>query len=163
MTKFVINNRTDAWKTDVNLLINTPCCRHGFWTCKCCFKQVQIELPFHPELNLKNHFLFLTSLVRFAHVSIYLYHFVLWILHLLDGSYLCYTRHEPVGIVGQVIPWNFPLVMQAWKLGPALATGNVVVMKPAEQTPLTALYVASLIAEVTWSWQKIENAISFNK
>jgi len=73
------------------------------------------------------------------------------ISHLLDGSYLCYTRHEPVGIVGQVIPWNFPLVMQAWKLGPALATGNVVVMKPAEQTPLTALYVASLIAEVTWS------------
>lgn len=65
----------------------------------------------------------------------------------VDGSYLCYTRHEPVGIVGQVIPWNFPLVMQAWKLGPALATGNVVVMKPAEQTPLTALYVASLIAE----------------
>ena len=67
---------------------------------------------------------------------------------LLDGDFLCYTRHEPVGIVGQVIPWNFPLVMQAWKLGPALATGNVVVMKPAEQTPLTALYVASLIAEV---------------
>ncbi|XP_044176832.1 aldehyde dehydrogenase, mitochondrial-like [Acropora millepora] len=65
----------------------------------------------------------------------------------VDGSYLCYTRHEPVGIVGQVIPWNFPLVMQAWKLGPALATGNVVVMKPAEQTPLTALYVAALTAE----------------
>ncbi|XP_068703005.1 aldehyde dehydrogenase, mitochondrial-like [Montipora foliosa] len=65
----------------------------------------------------------------------------------IDGNFLCYTRHEPVGIVGQVIPWNFPLVMQAWKLGPALATGNVVVMKPAEQTPLTALYVASLIAE----------------
>jgi len=65
----------------------------------------------------------------------------------IDGDFLCYTRHEPVGIVGQVIPWNFPLLMQAWKLGPALATGNVVVMKPAEQTPLTALYVASLIAE----------------
>jgi len=65
----------------------------------------------------------------------------------IDGDYLCYTRHEPVGVVGQVIPWNFPLLMQAWKLGPALATGNVVVMKPAEQTPLTALYVASLVAE----------------
>ncbi|KAJ7383399.1 Aldehyde dehydrogenase, mitochondrial [Desmophyllum pertusum] len=65
----------------------------------------------------------------------------------IDGDFLCYTRHEPIGIVGQVIPWNFPLLMQAWKLGPALATGNVVVMKPAEQTPLTALYVASLIAE----------------
>ena len=66
----------------------------------------------------------------------------------IDGDFLCYTRHEPIGVVGQVIPWNFPLLMQAWKLGPALATGNVVVMKPAEQTPLTALYVASLIAEV---------------
>ncbi|XP_001639716.2 aldehyde dehydrogenase, mitochondrial isoform X1 [Nematostella vectensis] len=65
----------------------------------------------------------------------------------LDGSFFCYTRHEPVGVVGQVIPWNFPLLMQAWKLGPALACGNTVVMKPAEQTPLTALYVASLIAE----------------
>lgn len=61
---------------------------------------------------------------------------------------MCYTRHEPVGVVGQVYPWNFPLLMQAWKLGPALACGNVVVMKPAEQTPLTALYIASLIAEV---------------
>lgn len=66
----------------------------------------------------------------------------------LDGDFLCYTRHEPVGIVGQVIPWNVPLVMQAWKLAPALAAGNVIVMKPAEQTTLTALYVASLIAEV---------------
>lgn len=65
----------------------------------------------------------------------------------IDGSFLTYTRHEPVGIVGQIIPWNFPLLMQAWKLGPALAAGNAIVMKPAEQTPLTALYVASLIAE----------------
>ena len=58
------------------------------------------------------------------------------------GDYFCYTRHEPVGVVGQIIPWNFPLLMQAWKLAPALATGNTVVMKPAEQTPLTALRVA---------------------
>lgn len=66
----------------------------------------------------------------------------------VDGDYFCYTRHEPVGVCGQIIPWNFPLLMQAWKLGPALATGNTVVMKPAEQTPLTALYVANLIQEV---------------
>ncbi|XP_048467698.1 aldehyde dehydrogenase, mitochondrial [Rhincodon typus] len=66
----------------------------------------------------------------------------------IDGNYFCYTRHEPVGVCGQIIPWNFPLLMQAWKLGPALATGNVVVMKVAEQTPLTALYVANLIQEV---------------
>jgi len=66
----------------------------------------------------------------------------------LDGNYFSYTRHEPVGVVGQIIPWNFPLLMQAWKLGPALACGCTVVMKPAEQTPLTALYVAQLIKEV---------------
>ncbi|CAI9605670.1 unnamed protein product, partial [Staurois parvus] len=65
----------------------------------------------------------------------------------MDGSYFCYTRHEPVGVCGQIIPWNFPLIMQCWKLAPALATGNTVVMKVAEQTPLSALYVASLIKE----------------
>src|SRR5438046_2476626 len=56
----------------------------------------------------------------------------------VEGDYFCYTRHEPVGVVGQIIPWNFPLLMQAWKWGPALATGCTVVLKPAEQTPLTA-------------------------
>ncbi|XP_070570093.1 aldehyde dehydrogenase, mitochondrial-like isoform X2 [Ptychodera flava] len=65
----------------------------------------------------------------------------------IDGDYFCYTRHEPVGVCGQIIPWNFPLLMLCWKLGPALATGNTIVMKPAEQTPLTALYVANLIKE----------------
>jgi aldehyde dehydrogenase (NAD+) len=63
------------------------------------------------------------------------------------GNYFCYTRHEPVGVVGQIIPWNFPLLMQAWKLGPALAAGNTVLLKPAEQTPLTALRVGELIIE----------------
>ena len=65
----------------------------------------------------------------------------------IGNDYFCYTRHEPVGVVGQIIPWNFPLLMQAWKLAPALATGNTVVMKPAEQTPLTALRVGELIVE----------------
>ncbi len=65
----------------------------------------------------------------------------------ISGDYFCYTRLEPVGVVGQVIPWNFPLLMQAWKLGPALCTGNTVVLKPAEQTPLTALRVGELIVE----------------
>src|ERR1700728_3476536 len=63
------------------------------------------------------------------------------------GDYFCYTRHEPVGVVGQIIPWNFPLLMQAWKLGPALACGNTVVLKVAEQTPLSALRVGELIVE----------------
>jgi aldehyde dehydrogenase (NAD+) len=65
----------------------------------------------------------------------------------VSGNYFTYTKHEPVGVVGQIIPWNFPLLMQAWKLGPALSTGCTVVMKPAEQTPLTALRVGELILE----------------
>ncbi|MGM7637087.1 aldehyde dehydrogenase family protein [Bacillus sp. Hm123] len=66
----------------------------------------------------------------------------------VTGNYLNYTRHEPVGVVGQIIPWNFPLLMAAWKLGAALATGCTVVLKPAEQTPLSALYLAQLAQEI---------------
>jgi aldehyde dehydrogenase (NAD+) len=65
----------------------------------------------------------------------------------INGPYFCYTRHEPVGVVGQIIPWNFPLLMQAWKLAPALATGNTVILKTAEQTPLSALRVGELLIE----------------
>ena len=65
----------------------------------------------------------------------------------INGPYFCYTRHEPVGVVGQIIPWNFPLLMMAWKLGPALAAGCTVVLKPAEQTPLSALRVGELALE----------------
>jgi aldehyde dehydrogenase (NAD+) len=65
----------------------------------------------------------------------------------IDGDYLCYTRHEPIGVVGQIVPWNFPMLMMAWKLAPALATGNTVVLKPAEQTPLSALRIGQLIVE----------------
>ena len=64
-----------------------------------------------------------------------------------QGSYHAYTVREPVGVVGQIIPWNFPLLMAAWKLGPALATGCCVVLKPAEQTPLTALRLGELMQE----------------
>ncbi|KAL4227705.1 Retinal dehydrogenase 1 [Mactra antiquata] len=65
----------------------------------------------------------------------------------VDGASFCYTRHEPVGVCGQIIPWNYPAMMMVWKIGPALACGNTVVVKPAEQTPLTALHVASLVKE----------------
>lgn len=65
----------------------------------------------------------------------------------INGPYFCYTRHEPVGVCAQIIPWNFPLLMQAWKWGPALSMGCTVVLKPAEQTPLTALRVAELAME----------------
>jgi aldehyde dehydrogenase (NAD+) len=63
------------------------------------------------------------------------------------GSFLSYTLRQPVGVVGQIIPWNFPLLMLAWKWGPALACGNTIVMKPAEQTPLTALRIGELALE----------------
>src|SRR5271169_4890780 len=63
------------------------------------------------------------------------------------ANFHAYTLREPVGVVGQIIPWNFPLLMAAWKLGPALATGNCVVLKPAEQTSLTAIRLAGIIAE----------------
>jgi phenylacetaldehyde dehydrogenase len=63
------------------------------------------------------------------------------------AKFLAYTLREPVGVVGQIIPWNFPLMMASWKLGPALATGCCVVLKPAEQTPLSALLLGELIQE----------------
>ena len=65
----------------------------------------------------------------------------------LPGKYLSYTLREPVGVVGQIIPWNFPLLMAAWKLAPALACGNSVVLKPSEETPLSALLLAELLQQ----------------
>jgi len=65
----------------------------------------------------------------------------------VEGAHLSFTKHEPVGVAGQIIPWNFPLLMAAWKWGPALAAGCTVVLKPAEQTPLTALRLAELTVE----------------
>ena len=65
----------------------------------------------------------------------------------IRGNYFCYTKREPVGVVGQIIPWNFPMLMVAWKWGPALAAGCTIVMKPAEQTPLTCLRMAQLAKE----------------
>ena len=63
------------------------------------------------------------------------------------GNFLTYTRHEPVGVCAGIIPWNYPLMMAGWKLAPALACGNVMIMKPAEQTPLSMLRLAELMAE----------------
>jgi aldehyde dehydrogenase (NAD+) len=65
----------------------------------------------------------------------------------IEGPFFCYTKSEPVGVCAQIIPWNFPLLMAAWKLGPALATGCTIVLKPAEQTPLTALLLGQLGTE----------------
>jgi aldehyde dehydrogenase (NAD+) len=66
----------------------------------------------------------------------------------VEPGFFNYITREPVGVVGQIVPWNFPLMFTSWKLGPALAAGNTVVMKPAELTPLTTLRVAQLIAKV---------------
>jgi NAD-dependent aldehyde dehydrogenases len=65
----------------------------------------------------------------------------------LPGTYLSYTLRQPVGVVGQIIPWNFPLLMAAWKIAPALACGNTVVLKPSEETPLSALLLAELLQQ----------------
>ncbi len=66
----------------------------------------------------------------------------------IDETTVAYHYHEPLGVVGQIIPWNFPILMAAWKLAPAIAAGNCVVLKPAEQTPISILLVAELIADI---------------
>lgn len=66
----------------------------------------------------------------------------------INEDTVAYHFHEPLGVVGQIIPWNFPILMGAWKLAPALAAGNTVVLKPAEQTPASILYLMSLIGDV---------------
>ena len=64
----------------------------------------------------------------------------------IDDDTVAYHFHEPLGVVAQIIPWNFPILMATWKLAPALAAGNAVVLKPAEQTPASIHYLMSLIA-----------------
>src|SRR5204863_1246527 len=66
----------------------------------------------------------------------------------VESGFLNYVLREPIGVVGQIVPWNFPLMFTSWKMGPALAAGNTVVLKPAELTPLSSLAVAELIREV---------------
>ncbi|MFM2121368.1 MAG: hypothetical protein RL722_2836, partial [Pseudomonadota bacterium] len=66
----------------------------------------------------------------------------------VDGDTVAYHYHEPLGVVGQIIPWNFPILMAAWKLAPALGAGNCVVLKPAESTPISILVLAELIADL---------------
>ena len=66
----------------------------------------------------------------------------------VDDDTVAYHFHEPLGVVGQIIPWNFPILMATWKLAPALAAGNCVVLKPAEQTPASILYLMSLIGDL---------------
>ena len=65
----------------------------------------------------------------------------------VEAGFLNYVLREPVGVVGQIVPWNFPLMFTSWKMGPALAAGNSVVLKPAELTPLSSLQIAELMRE----------------
>src|SRR5437879_7593786 len=66
----------------------------------------------------------------------------------VSGNFFTYTLREPVGVVAAIVPWNFPLLLTSWKVAPALAAGNTVVIKPASQTPLTALALADIVREV---------------
>src|SRR4029077_2957197 len=66
----------------------------------------------------------------------------------IDETTYAYHFHEPLGVVGQIIPWNFPILMAIWKLAPALAAGNCVVLKPAEQTPASILVLAELVGDL---------------
>src|SRR6059036_1870617 len=66
----------------------------------------------------------------------------------VKGNYLAYTLREPVGVIAAIVPWNFPLLLTSWKVAPALACGNTIIVKPASQTPLTALALAELAQEV---------------
>ncbi len=97
----------------------------------------------------------LAKLVDVASAAAYFRHFAGWperitgdVVPVHQPGMLCYTRKEPVGVCGQIIPWNFPLLMAAWKLAPALAAGCATVLKPAEQTPLTALRLGELALDV---------------
>ncbi|MGF6757433.1 aldehyde dehydrogenase [Paraburkholderia sp. GAS42] len=85
-----------------------------------------------------DHFRYFASLTRAQEGS----------LSEIDADTVAYHYHEPLGVVGQIIPWNFPILMAAWKLGPALAGGNCVVLKPAEQTPLSVMLLAEMIADI---------------
>jgi acyl-CoA reductase-like NAD-dependent aldehyde dehydrogenase len=96
----------------------------------------------------------LAKIVDVASTAAWLRHFAGWpervfgeTIPVRQPDMLCYTRKEPVGVCGQIIPWNFPMMMASWKLGPALAAGCTVVLKPAEQTPLTALRIGELALE----------------
>src|SRR5207237_9549844 len=66
----------------------------------------------------------------------------------IDENTVAYHFHEPLGVVGQIIPWNFPILMAAWKLAPAIGAGNCVVLKPAESTPVSIMVLAELIADL---------------
>lgn len=80
-----------------------------------------------------------------------------------DGNLFTLTRKEPIGVVGQIIPWNYPILMLAWKWGPALASGCTLVLKPAEQTPLTALALAALAKEANFPKGVINVVTGFGK
>jgi len=66
----------------------------------------------------------------------------------IDANTVSMEVHEPLGVVGQIIPWNFPILMAAWKIAPALAAGNCIVLKPAEQTPVSIMFVIEAIANI---------------
>ena len=102
-----------------------------------------LRIPGASDVNMKK------AQVTVSHDIKWIFNFILWFpLYVIDGDFFCYTRYEPIGVVAAIVPWNFPVYLTVSKLGPALACGNTVVLKPAEMTPLTALYIAALAKEV---------------
>jgi aldehyde dehydrogenase len=125
----ILNKIADRIETNLNLLAHVETWDNG----KPIRETMAADLPLAVD-----HFRYFASCIRAQEGS----------LSEIDHDTIAYHFHEPLGVVGQIIPWNFPLLMATWKLAPALAAGNCVVMKPAEQTPASILVLMELIADL---------------
>jgi aldehyde dehydrogenase len=125
----ILNQIADRVEADLERLAVAECWENG----KPVRETLAADLPL-----LVDHFRYFASAIRTQEGS----------AGELDGDTVAYHFHEPLGVVAQIIPWNFPLLMAAWKLAPALAAGNCVVLKPAEQTPVSILLFAQLIGDL---------------
>src|SRR3954447_17070332 len=125
----ILNKIGDRVEADLERLAVAECWENG----KPVRETLAADLPL-----LVDHFRYFASAIRTQEGS----------AGELDGDTVAYHFHEPLGVVAQIIPWNFPLLMAVWKLAPALAAGNCVVLKPAEQTPLAILVLAELVADI---------------
>ena len=125
----ILNRIADAMEANLELLATCETWDNG----KPLRETMAADLPLAVD-----HFRYFAGCIRAQEGS----------LSQIDNDTVAYHFHEPLGVVGQIIPWNFPLLMAAWKLAPALAAGNCVVLKPAEQTPATIMVFAELVADI---------------
>ncbi|MCW2527347.1 MAG: aldehyde dehydrogenase, partial [Pseudonocardiales bacterium] len=124
-----LNKIADVLEANLEMLAIAECWENG----KAIRETLAADLPLAVD-----HFRYFAGCIRAQEGSI----------SQLDEDTVAYHFHEPLGVVGQIIPWNFPILMAVWKLAPALAAGNCVVIKPAEQTPWSLLKVVELIADL---------------